>query len=45
MSVSFGTRSLFKWKLDQGDLSVMDGQCQDEFLRCTDLGLKQEGIT
>ena len=49
VSVSFGTRSLFKWKgkscpdsdagscwLGHGDLLIMDGQCQDEFLHCTD---------
>ena len=28
--------------LDHGDLLVMDGQCQDEFLHCTDPGLEQE---
>ena len=30
--------------LDQFDLLVMDGQCQDEFLHCTDPGLEQERI-
>ena len=30
--------------LDHGDLVVMDGQCQDEFLHCTDPGLEQERI-
>ena len=30
--------------LDHGDLLVMDGQCQDEFLHCTDPGLEQERI-
>ena len=57
VSVSFGTRALFKWKgkscpdceafscsLEHGDLLVMDGQCQDEFLHCTDSGLEQERI-
>ena len=57
VSVSYGTRALFKWKgksypdseacscwLDHGDLLVMDGQCQDEFLHCMDSGLKQERI-
>ena len=55
VSMSFGTRALFKWKgkscpdseanscwLDHGDLLVMDGQYQDEFLHCTDPGLEQE---
>ena len=28
--------------LDHGDLLVMDGQCQDEFLHCTDPGRAQE---
>ena len=27
-----------------GDILVMDGQCQDKFLRCTDPGLEQERI-
>ena len=27
-----------------GDILVMDGQCQDEFLHCTDPGLEQERI-
>ena len=57
VSVSFGTRALFKWSgkscldseasscwLDHGDHLVMDGQCQDEFLHCTDSGLEQERI-
>ena len=57
VSMSFGTRALFRWKgkscpdseadscwLDHGDLLVMDGQCQDEFLHCTDPGLEQERI-
>ena len=30
--------------LDHGDLLVMVGQCQDEFLHCTDPGLEQERI-
>ena len=30
--------------LDHGDLSVTDGQCQDEFLRCTEPGLEQKRI-
>ena len=30
--------------LDHGDLLVMDGQCQDEFLHCTGPGLEQERI-
>ena len=30
--------------LDHGDLLVMDGQCQDEFLHRTDPGLEQERI-
>ena len=30
--------------LGHGDLLVMDGQCQDEFLHCTDPGLEQEWI-
>ena len=30
--------------LDRGDLLVMDGQCQDEFLHCTEAGLEQERI-
>ena len=57
VSVSFGTRALFKWKgnscedsdvsscwLGDGDVLVMDGQCQDESLHCTDSGLEQERI-
>ena len=28
--------------LDHGDILVMDGQCQDKFLHCTDPGLKRE---
>ena len=28
--------------LGHGDILVMDGQCQDEFLHCTDPGLEQE---
>ena len=31
-------------RLDHGDLLVMDGQCQDEFLHCTDPGREQERI-
>ena len=30
--------------LGHGDILVMDGQCQDEFLHCTDPGLEQEWI-
>ena len=30
--------------LGHGDILVMDGQCQDEFLYCTDPGLEQERI-
>ena len=30
--------------LVHGDILVMDGQCQDEFLHCTDPGLEQERI-
>ena len=30
--------------LDHGDLLVIDGQCQDEFLHFTDPGLEQERI-
>ena len=30
--------------LGHGDILVMDGQCQDEFLHCTDSGLEQERI-
>ena len=30
--------------LGHGDILVMDGQCQDEFLHCTDPGLEQELI-
>ena len=30
--------------LRHGDVLVMDGQCQDEFLHCTDCGLDQERI-
>ena len=30
--------------LDHGDVLIMDGQCQDEFLHCTDPGLEQERI-
>ena len=30
--------------LDHGDLLVMGGRCQDEFLHCTDPGLEQERI-
>ena len=28
--------------LCHGDLLIMDGQCQDEFVHCTDLGLERE---
>ena len=49
VSVSFGTRALRKGKscpdseasscwLEHGDLLVMYGQCQDEFIHCTDSG-------
>ena len=31
-------------RLDHGDLLVMDGQCQEKFLHCTDPGLEQERI-
>ena len=31
--------------LNHGDLLVMDGQCQDEFLHCTDLGWNRNGLT
>ena len=30
--------------LGHGDILVMDGQCQDDFLHCTDPGLEQERI-
>ena len=30
--------------LGHGDILVMDGQCQDEFLHCTDPGLERERI-
>ena len=30
--------------LGHGDILVIDGQCQDEFLHCTDPGLEQERI-
>ena len=30
--------------LGHGDILVMDGQCQDKFLHCTDPGLEQERI-
>ena len=30
--------------LGHGDILVMDGQCEDEFLHCTDPGLEQERI-
>ena len=30
--------------LGHGDILVMDGQCQDEFLHCTDPSLEQERI-
>ena len=30
--------------LGHGDILVMDGQCQDKFLRCSDFGLEQERI-
>ena len=30
--------------LGHGDILVMDGQCQDEFLHCTDPGLEQDRI-
>ena len=47
VSVRFGSSAVFKWKgqscpdeghlccLGHGDILVMDGQCQDEFLLCT----------
>ena len=54
VSVSFGSSAVFKWKGQscpeyEGNscclgLLVMDGQCQDEFLHCTDPGLEQERI-
>ena len=28
--------------LDRGDVLIMDGQCQDEFVHCTDPCLEQE---
>ena len=31
-------------RLDHCDLLIMDGQCQDEFLNCTNPGLEQERI-
>ena len=30
--------------LDHGDVLVLDGQCQEEFLHCADPGLEQERI-
>ena len=57
VSVSFGTRALFKWKgkscsdsdasscwLEHGDLLVLDGQCQDEYLHCTGPGLADKRV-
>ena len=56
VSVSFGTQAVLKWKgksclgeahlccLGHGDILVMDGQCQDEFLHCTSPGLDQQRI-
>ena len=46
VSMSFGDSGALQveGRLDHGDLLVMDGQCQDEFLHCTDPGLEQERI-
>ena len=49
VSVRFGTEALFKWKgkcCPDGEAGTCCfGQCQDEFLRCTDPGLEQERIS
>ena len=54
--MSFGSTAVFRWKrqscpdeghlccLGHGDILVMDGQCQDEFLHPTDPGPEQERI-
>ena len=56
VSVSRGSFALFRWRrqscssnegscrLDHGDILVMDGQCQDEFLHRTSPGRDQERI-
>ena len=56
VSVSLGSFALFRWRrqscssnegscsLDHGDILVMDGQCQDEFLHRTRPGRDQERI-
>ena len=56
VSVNLGSFALFRWRrqscssdegscrLDHGDILVMDGQCQDEFLHRTDRGRDQERI-
>ena len=48
VSVSFGSLAQScpddEGHLCDGDILVMDGQCQDEFLHCTDPGLEQERI-
>ena len=56
VSVSLGSFALFRWRrqscssnegscrLDHGDILVMDGQCQDEFLHRTSPGRDQERI-
>ena len=56
VSVSLGSVALFRWRrqscpddkgscrLDHGDILVMDGQCQDEFLHRTDPGWEQDRI-
>ena len=56
LSVSLGSSAVFRWRrkscssderscrLDHGDILVMDGQCQDEFLHRTDPGREQERI-
>ena len=56
VSVSLGSSVSFKWKakscslkedscwLDHGDLPVMDGSCQDEFLHCTSPSLADRWV-
>ena len=56
VSVRLGTFAVFRWRrqscpseggscrLDHGDILVMDGQCQDEFLHRTDPGREQDRI-
>ena len=56
VSVSLGNFALFRWRrqscssegsscrLDHGDILVMDGQCQDEFLHRTSPGREQDRI-